>query len=267
MTRNEKLLLHATKAGRGVEIGPSYNPVAPKCGGYNVVTIDTVDKPGLVAKYRSQNVDVSQIEDVDYVWRGESYASLIRPPHDFDWIVASHVIEHTPDLIGFLNDCASILAPHGVLCLAIPDKRYCFDILRPVTALGRIIDAFAAKTRMHTPGSITEYMLNAVSRNGEITWGEAAEGELRFLCPIEQVTAHLNGALRDGLTVDVHAWCFTPSSFRLLVHDLNALGLVGLHERAFFPTVGAEFYVTLAKGGAGAPLDRRELAEKARREC
>lgn len=266
MTRKEKLLLHVSQGGRGVEIGPSYNPLAPKREGYRVTTLDTLDREGLRAKYAAHQVDIDRIEEVDCVWKGERYADLIPRPHDFDWILASHVIEHTPDLIGFLEDCSAILGPGGVLSLAIPDKRRCFDRYRPISGLGQVIDRHVTRAKSHTVGSIVEFMLNAVARNGQITWDATTRGTDTFLCGLEQVQAHLREGRQRPLETDVHAWCFTPSSFRLLLADLHLLGLTTFRERDFHPTEGSEFFVTLANGGDLAPTDRLQLLHQVEAE-
>lgn len=266
MTRNEKVLYHVSRGGRGVEIGASYNPVAPKKEGFNVKIIDTLDRSGLRAKYRSHGVDLDRIEEVDYVWRGESYAQLLGAAGDFDWIIASHLIEHTPDLIGFLNGCADILAPGGVLSLAVPDKRYCFDRFRPVSGLGAVIDRHAAKSTGHTAGSIAEFMLNAVGLDGQITWSAASRGQWEFRCPMADTKAQLQDALKGPTGMDVHAWCFTPASFRLMIHDLHALGLIRLREVSHFPTEGCEFFITLGAQGTGPGRERLELLQEIDRE-
>jgi SAM-dependent methyltransferase len=51
-------------------------------------------------------------------------------PEGYDWISASHVIEHVPDIIGWLTQVHSKLRPGGILFLVIPDKGYTFDIPR-----------------------------------------------------------------------------------------------------------------------------------------
>ena len=123
-SRKEKGLRHIDKNGDGVEIGPSHSPIAPKRDGYKVQIIDHATREQLIEKYKSHDVQLDNIEEVDYVWSGESYISLTGKKKFHDWIIASHVIEHTPDLIGFLNDCDSILKDDGVISLVIPDMRY-----------------------------------------------------------------------------------------------------------------------------------------------
>ncbi|WP_348653156.1 hypothetical protein [uncultured Sulfurimonas sp.] len=47
--------------------------------------------------------------------------------------------------------------------------------------------------------------------------------------------------------IDVHCWRFTPTSFRLLISDLQKLGLINLEIKSEFDTTGCEFYVALGK--------------------
>ncbi len=110
-TREEKILAFISKDKKGLEIGPSHRPIASKKNGYNVKILDHLDKNGLIQKYKNHNVTLDIIEDVDYVWSGEPLSKLI--PEKFDWIIASHVIEHTPDFIGFLNECEELLIEGG----------------------------------------------------------------------------------------------------------------------------------------------------------
>ena len=61
----------------GLEIGPSHRPVAAKRDGFNVRILDHLDAPGLRAKYADHGVDIAAIEEVDYVWRGETLEELV----------------------------------------------------------------------------------------------------------------------------------------------------------------------------------------------
>ena len=122
--------------GLALEIGPGYNPLLPKSEGFQVETADYTDASGLRAKYAGNpSVDIAQIETVDHVLKGgKTLADCIGKPGAFDVVVASHVIEHTPDMLGFLQSCETLLSPGGVLLLAVPDKRNCFDVLQPLSS-------------------------------------------------------------------------------------------------------------------------------------
>lgn len=264
--RKQIILRDLDPKGLGLEIGPSHNPVAPKKDGFRVHVMDHLSREGLVEKYKDHGVQLDNIEEVDFVWNGQSFKDLTGGERQYDWIIASHVIEHTPDLIGFLTECESILKPDGVLSLAIPDKRYCFDHFRPVTGLGKIIDAHLAKDTVHSPGNVAEYFMNVVSKDGSIAWHGDGPGEYRFLHGLKDAAWGMQVVQEQKAYLDIHAWCFVPSSFRLLVQDLHALGLIGLQETAHEPTIGHEFFVALSRNPRGILPDRLEMVRRLEQE-
>lgn len=120
----------------------------------------------LLNKYKDYHVNLDNIEEVDFVWKGEKYSDLTGKKKYYDWIIASHVVEHIPDLISFFKGCDAILKDDGVISLAVPDKRYCFDHYRPITGISKIIDNYYQNIRIHTPGTAAEFYLNVVSKAG-----------------------------------------------------------------------------------------------------
>lgn len=266
MNRDNIILQHIKKEGLGIEIGPSYNPIAPKRKGYNVHIIDHLNQEQLIDKYKNHPVNTKFIEEVDFIWEGNSYASIIGKKNHYDWIIASHVIEHTPDLINFLSDCSILLKEDGILSLAIPDKRYCFDHFRPISSISSIIDNHLLKKTTHTPGTILEFTLNYVHKNGEGAWSSATDGEYEFISSLQDGQNMMNAATDSSEYIDAHAWCFVPHSFRLLIHDLYNLGMISLQEIDFFPTNGCEFYLTLGKMGQGSHLSRLAMFQEIENE-
>jgi 2-polyprenyl-3-methyl-5-hydroxy-6-metoxy-1,4-benzoquinol methylase len=261
MNRKKIILSHINISGQGLEIGPSHSPVAPKKDGYRVHVIDHMNSNQLREKYKGHQVELSNIEDVDFVWNGESYADLTGKRKFYSWIIASHVIEHTPDLITFLINCDEVLKDDGAISLAIPDKRYCFDHYRPPTGLGRIIDAYLEKNSMHSAGTVAEYFLNVVSRAGRIGWEPYSRGKYSLVHTLEEARNGVDRVITKKEYIDVHAWCFTPHSFRLIVHDLYCLGLIPFREAAFSAPAGSEFYITLSRAGQGMKPDRLAVLE------
>ena len=261
MDRRALILDGLDLTGLGLEIGAGYGPLAAGQPGLKVRTLDHLDQAGLIEKYARQGQPTEHIGPVDYVWNGQRYAELMGETR-FDWIVASHVIEHVPDLVGFLDQCAEVLAPGGVLTLAVPDRRYSFDYYRPESGLREMIDAHVAGRTLSSPGCAAEHFLNLARLNGKDTWDADSGGRPEFVVPLETAENRYQRALA-GTYVDVHAWVFTPSSFRLAMEDLHALGLTRLREARFHDTVGCEFFVQLSAGGAGPGLPRIELAQRA----
>ena len=264
MARRGVILDGLNLAGLGLEIGAGYGPLAVGRPGLKVRSLDHLDRAGLVEKYARQGAPTDHIGHVDYVWSGQRYIELVGEAR-FDWIVASHVIEHVPDLVGFLNQCAEILTAGGVLTLAVPDRRYSFDYYRPESGLREMVDAHVAGRTLSSPGCAAEHFLNLARLNGQDTWDAASRGRPEFVVPIKTAENRYRRALA-GTYVDVHAWVFTPSSFRLAIGDLYAMGLIQLREARFHDTVGCEFFVQLSLQGSGPGLTRIALAEQAVRE-
>lgn len=267
MDRKERIRSFIDASGQGLEIGPSHNPVAPKRDGYRVEIVDHHDRSGLIEKYQAHGVDLDAIEEVDHVWKGSSYAELTGRTKHYDWIIASHVIEHVPDMVAFLNDCHMVMRDGGVLALAVPDKRFCFDRFRALTALHSLVDAHLSDRRNHSAGKIVDYFMNVVSLDGRIAWEEAfardkQQEHFRFVHGLQDALSGMRAVLESDAYLDIHAWCFTPSSFRLLIEDLHALGLSPLREAAFHGTVGSEFFVALSSVGPGPRENRMELLQR-----
>ncbi len=264
MNRKEKVLRYINQDGHGIEIGPSYDPVTPKKEGYKVQIVDHMGREQLIAKYKEWHIGserLENIEDVDFIWRGENYSKLTGKSKYYDWIIASHVIEHTPDFIGFLNNCDSILKDEGVISLVIPDKRYCFDHYRPITGVSKIIDNHILENSIPTPGAVAEFFLNRVSRSGLIAWDSRTSGEYELLHSPEGALHEMRAVIAEKKYIDVHTWCFVPHSFRLIIHDLFGLGLIPFREVGFFPTEGCEFYITLGRNGSGIDIPRLEMLD------
>lgn len=261
--REQKILCHVDLGRAGLEIGPSHLPIVAKKNGFKVKVLDHTTADELRLKYRADGVNLDAIEEVDFVWSGQPFRELVGSER-FAWIIASHVIEHTPDLIGFINDCDAIMEEDGVLSLAVPDRRYCFDHFREDSSLGKVIDAHEAGQKVHSAGSVADYFLHVTTKAGRLAWNWWYPGRYRLIHTAEQARAAMRLA-REGQYVDVHAWCFTPAGFRLLIEDLHRLGYIKLREMAFFGAAGHEFYVTLGRRGNGPPVAReRLLARKAR---
>lgn len=58
----------------------------------------------------------------------------------FDFVLASHVLEHVANPILALSEWKRLLKDGGTLVLILPDKRHTFDHRRPVTTLEHLIE-------------------------------------------------------------------------------------------------------------------------------
>jgi O-antigen biosynthesis protein len=257
MSRVEMLLGNLDRSARIVEVGPSYNPIAPKGNGWNTITVDHATRGELIEKYRGHpGVEVNQIEEVDFVWTTGSIADAV--PSDlhgtFDALIASHVIEHTTDLVGFLDAAATLLAESGIVILAVPDKRYCFDYFRPLATTGDVLDAHTSRRSRHTRRQVFNHHAYVVTNGGAIAWGQSPVREFCFSHSIEEAAAMCASVSEDPASpyVDTHAWQFTPASFELLLLELARLRETDWLVDRITPATGCEFFAWLRRGGKAA---------------
>jgi predicted SAM-dependent methyltransferase len=258
-------------SGFGLEVGPSYNPLLAKSDGYNVETIDHADAATLREKYKD---NASKIEEVDYVSDGRSMLEIIGTKERYDFIFASHVIEHVTDIVRFLQDCEALLKPDGKLVLAVPDKRYCFDALRPISTVGQALQAYAEKRDRHPPGVIFDQTAYGCMKVGKPVWAERSFDDVHLVNAPETAKQMFEAALATEVYRDAHGWQFTPSSFRHMAKTLRTLGYIGLGEADFYkypPMQGVmhEFYICLSKGAqqiAANDVDLLKTAEAELRE-
>jgi SAM-dependent methyltransferase len=250
-SRTESLLGSLSKQSRIIEIGPSFNPIAPKSAGWNTASIDHLTREGLAAKYESHpGVDVSKIEPVDFVWIGGLLSDAVPPEQhgSFDVFLASHVIEHTPDLVAFLDAAQTLLKEDGVVILAVPDKRYCFDYFQPLTTTGQVLDAHTKHRQRHSGERAFDHYAYAATDGGAESWGQRASQGIRLIHRLEDALQNYSLSENSSDYHDLHAWHFVPPSFELLLLELGALGETDWRVERVTPTAGWEFFAWLRRG-------------------
>jgi SAM-dependent methyltransferase len=257
--RAERVLTGLDLDGLGLEIGPSHNPIAPKRLGFQVHIVDHLDAEGLRKKYEghsSLGVHTENIEDVDFVSRGEPLPELIGQTGCYDWIIASHVIEHLADPAEFFRECEQLLKPGGRLSLVVPDMRFCFDHFGAPSTTGAVLDAWHAGRTRPSPGQVFDHLANSVKRNGSIAWShaetESTEPTMELLHSFELTARHWEIAQQPDTYIDSHCWRFVPESFRLIAADLVRLGMCKLNIATCSDTIGNEFFCQMT---TDAPMD------------
>jgi len=249
-SRSELILTPFTRDMKLIEVGPSYNPVAPKAEGWDTYIIDHASQDELQAKYQTQ--DAARIEPVDAIWTGGLIDTAI--PADlhgtFDGLIASHTLEHMPDLVGFLQSVATVLKPSACISLALPDLRVCFDFFQPHSTTGDLLDAHVQGRARHRKGRVFDEHAYLAKRGDSIVWmhGDDASRELYLAYDLHFAFHLFNTASEDAAAIytDCHAWTFTPSSFALAMLELRALNQIPYDVTAIQEADGAEFYATLA---------------------
>jgi predicted SAM-dependent methyltransferase len=257
------LLANYTLLGRrGVEIGPLSRPLISR-GESEVYYVDHCSTEELKIKYRGDpNVQQEKIAAVDFVWTDRPLAETLGAICPVDYIVASHVIEHVPDLIGWLKEMHDSLRDGGSLILIVPDKRITFDAQRRTSAYEEVRLAYQEKRRRPGLRCIMDHFANVVQADCYKLWDNY---EIVNDLPFVHSAAFLTLAAehyQEGRYIDVHCWVFTPWSF------LETLGRIAREENLnfdleYFKTTqlnDLEFYVRLVR----VPSPTTDWAEVAR---
>jgi hypothetical protein len=248
MDRLQRIFEHLDIEKNGLEIGPSYSPLASKKSKYKVHIIDHLSTQDLIEKYRSDPlVNENNIEEVDFVWQGESLADTVQG-NKYDWVIASHVIEHVLNPIGFLIDLSMILNVDGVISLAIPDYRFCFDSLRGASSIAEIISAHEERLTKHRPASVFEHYFTSCEKNGVISWSEGVTGDVSLRYSFDVAKKMFDEASQPGGEyIDIHAWKFSPHVFQLMFKLAKDLYQIDLEIVSVYQTLQNEFHVSIKK--------------------
>lgn len=273
MDRKQRITKHLLQSGRGVEIGPWFNPIVPKREGYSTLVLDVFEYDELRRRAQSDpNVPrdkIQDIEPVDLLGSSSELHQLVESAGlagQLDFIVSSHNVEHIPDLIRFLQGCSKALNESGVLSMAVPDKRGCFDFFRPNTSLGDVLEAYRQERKKPSVGQMFEHesLYARQYLNGSPTSG--------FNVGVDPASIRPSGDLAQGYETwlarvekmpdqyfDVHCWVFAPASFERLLRELRFLGLIELDliETESGP---GEFYVHLRRASGPCTITADQFA-------
>jgi SAM-dependent methyltransferase len=239
-----------------LEIGGGYNPRYVKGGKYSkVYHLDHGTTAELRAKYEADpNVahNAHRIQDIDFVYAGAPIDTLVPAELRFDLIYGSHVLEHQVDLIGHFQSLEKLLAPGGRVIHVVPDLRTCFDALRFPTVTSDALLPHLHPAPTHRGKQVFDPLSRAMDKNHGYLMCDADFDDVKLGNSLDMALRAMRLAdAPDQAYVDVHAWTFTPESFRLLLIELRLLGLTRLVPTWVSSTYGNQFCAVLER----SPVD------------
>jgi len=247
--RSKKITAALNLHGKGLEYGPLHRTLLPKPT-FDVVYADYADRDHLVAHYADNpNVDTELIPDIDIVTRGSPVTQFVAE-QSLDYVVASHVMEHVPDLLGWLESNLRILKPGGRLALAVPDKRYCFDIRRRSSAVSEIMAAYLEERTRPSFSQICDHFWNVCKVLPADCWqGRTTIENAVYIHDRKHIVQLLKSKLGSQDYTDCHCWVFIDSEFLDTLDTLRTFIKTKFDVVSFYPTqLGTlEFYVTLER--------------------
>lgn len=257
-SRRKRIIKYADTNKKGIEIAPYYKPLLPKSA-YDIMIVDVFDTKELRRRAKADPLidDTSQIEPVDLVGDASDIERLVGNAglkEEIAFIVSSHNFEHLPNPIKFLRGCSAILQPGGVVSMAVPDGRACFDFFRMPTRLSDWLAAYHEDRKQPS----AEVIFDARSQQSMYM----KRGKLRPACGIgrdapknfiaSQTLAadydnYLHAKLNPEMYQDSHCSVFFPETIELMLRDLLYLGIIDLEIIEITHTKGHEFMIHLRK--------------------
>lgn len=235
--------------GKGLEIGPLTSPIVAKSQGA-ISYLDHMSTADLREKYKDEPVVLDQIVDVDYVLKPDGLPATVGNAK-FDYIIASHVIEHIPDTVAWFQELWEILEPGGIVSLIIPDKRFTFDINRRVSLPAEVIGAHIDGYKRFSTAMMYDFASNCMV---EVGTAEAWSNPDQYIsAPRRWSAAKVMDKCRRNAAgkeyVDCHCYVYTPASFIEILRALIEHDMLPFEVSHFMETQhdDIEFYVGLRK--------------------
>ena len=242
LEKRRRILLAGLDLARmsGIEIGPLDSPLVRKQDG-EITYVDHESTEGILAKYaKYPDFELDKIVPVDVVWGADPLPHLLGK-QTADYVLASHVAEHVPDLISWLQEIQAVLTrPAGQLRLILPDKRASLDCLRQETDIVDLLDAYLNRARKPRTRQLLDCALNVAHdwvAHRQLLNNDLGPSQDQRVHTLETALAIASDALEYDKYVDVHCWVFTPRSFARLMetlvkHDFIHVRCADLRTRA-----------------------------------
>jgi SAM-dependent methyltransferase len=244
--------LYEGNAKRGLEIGALNNPT-PMPNDISVEYVDYASTETLQQHPHEDTIRRADIVEVDHVWPGSGSLAQICGRADYDFVIASHVIEHVPNVLGWFEGIYNVLRPGGVFNLAIPDRRYTFDIRRKESTLGEMVEAYLHSYTRPSVRQLFDHTYDAAAVAPGAPWSPTFDlnSTPRYSgdAALDLAFSQSRMAIAQGRYFDSHCWIFTPWSFLDRIEGAIKLGLFPftISDLAETQRGSYEFFVSLRK--------------------
>ncbi len=242
------------QSGRGLEIAPLFRPILSKSLG-KVDYTDYMSTSELRERDKS-HPEIANLVEVDFVWKPGARLKDCAGSREYDYVVSSHVLEHVPNPIGWLEQTLEVCKPGAIIAMALPTKYNPIDFLRDNTTLSEWIGSYLEARAIPTAQQVFDCLHFSRTMPPNPPDRYFTREEVMAMpsgYTAEQALGFARRAFAQNVYTDVHCSVFTLESFRQLVQGAIDLGLLNL-EILSVHTAGnsdqrdvPEFYVKLKK--------------------
>lgn len=237
--------------GLGLEVAPYFNPVLLKSE-CQVHYTDYIGNDEIAAKAKENPTLNGRVPPiVDFVWTpGAPLKDCAPPGTEYDFALASHVMEHVPNPLGWLNEILSVMKTGATLRLFLPDKRTNNDVNRHETSFGELLSWWLERPSIPTPAQVADFMFNSLN---DLQRDDARLLETPRSYSDQDVLNFATFVYNERAYIDVHCTVWTPDSF---IREMQPAVRLGLLNVVLVPVEQwrYEFAVDLVKLGEPAVL-------------
>ena len=240
---------------RGIEIAPYFNPIVDHTRN-NVLYVDCIDNDEIQRKAADNpGAEGRVIPRVDAVWKpGRPLAKCIgREP--LSYAIASHVLEHVPNPLGWIQEIIECLEPGGILAILLPNRERTMDFYRRPTTFADVMGWSIEKSSRPTPTQVMDFLSQSFEDDGTQNF--------MAMPPFSAAKRHYTDTDAIGFAefvakkdhyLDVHCSVWTPNSFiDVFSRIINAGKLHVELDGPYFPSDSPiEFVTYLHKQDDGA---------------
>lgn len=189
--------------GSGIEIGALNLPL-PVAEGVNVRFVDRETEEQLHDQYDELGMADVDFVDPDVVDDGEELRHFSDNSEDF--VIASHVLEHLENPIKAFKNWLRVVKHGGIVYLALPDMRRCFDVGREITNVEHVIRDYEEGPEWSRSMAFQDFGKIYVAHGMDKGLVEHLHGEARTAREKHEAE-RLN---RKNFSIHFHAW--TPDA-------------------------------------------------------
>lgn len=241
--------------GHGLEIAPYFDAFIRKtdCGG-RIMYTDYVSNEEIQAKSKlNPHGSSGEIPVIDFVWTpGVALKTCAPKGAEFDYVVASHVMEHVPNPIGWLNELLSVVKISGKIVLFLPDRNHTFDYFRNPTNFGELVSWWIEQPAVPNVTQVADFMSNSFSDDGTVIRDHKNVPQ-NFKRPYtdEDMINTTVFVYNEGGYIDAHTSVWETETVAEILGRVRDAGLLNVDISSAYKS-GPEFLIVLTK--LGEPL-------------
>ncbi|MBM3954945.1 MAG: class I SAM-dependent methyltransferase [Planctomycetes bacterium] len=242
----------------GLEIAPYFHPVSDRSK-HDVFYVDCIDNDEIQRKAAVNPGSVGrEVPWIDAVWvPGKRLAKCIEGRR-FGYCIASHVLEHVPNPLGWLQEILECVEVGGRVAILLPHKAFTMDYYRPLTTFAQVVGWSIEKPSRPTATQVMDFLSQSFYDDGSVSFaaGLPPFAEARRHYSDTQSVDFARHVHATDTYLDVHCTVWTPESFVEIFRRIRAAGLIDADVigpfTGFTGSPQAEFLVYLEKTAPAA---------------